>query len=100
MKSLKLTHYDLHHDSSLKKYLKCISWQYNSKRKLDAVDLVPSPTKYYKYFIASYITYTQMKSSKVLASSPYTWMISNVVRYHPVKESIHSQSCGKYYLGI
>ena len=48
MKSLKLTHYDLHHDSSLKKYLKCISWQYNSKRKLDAVDLVPSPTKYSK----------------------------------------------------
>ena len=36
--------------------------------------------------------------SKLLASSPYTWMISNVVRYHPVKESIHSQSCGKYYL--
>ena len=61
MKSLKLTHYDLHHDSSLKKYLKCISWKYNSKRKLDAVDLVPSPTKYYKYFIVSYITYAYEK---------------------------------------
>ena len=63
MKSLKLTHYDLHHDSSLKKYLKCISWKYNSKRKLDAVDLVPSPTKYYKYFIASYITYANEKQA-------------------------------------
>ena len=100
MKSLKLTHYDLHHDSSLKKYQKCISWKYNSKRKLDAVDLVPSPTKYYKLFISSYITYANEKKKLLaLASIPYTWMISNVVRYHPVKESIHSQSCGKYYLG-
>ena len=71
MKSLKLTHYDLHHDSSLKKYLKCISWKYNSKRKLDATDLVPSPTKYYKYFIASYITYANEKKKLLaLASIP------------------------------
>ena len=59
MKSLKLTHYDL--QQSLKKYQKCIPWKYNTKRKLDAVDLVPSPTKYYKYFIASYITYANEK---------------------------------------